>query len=299
MEQKLETIAAMREQEARYRAGYWVHIEQFTPMGKDSHDQSYSCFVDVECREKMTAWAYQVADFCKYQHDTAEIAISILDRFLCTWEGRSARTKRDIFQLASITALYISVKMNEMVAMGPALISRLSRDTHTAKQVEQMERRILKALNWLVNPPTSRSFVRLLLGLLPSDFFESKVRQVIHDLSNFQLEVAVGIYDLVTVPKSIVAFSALVNALWSVGLENHKVVQVETIFANALGIVADANYIVDVETMLYQLVDQVPLTKAMGNVREGGSDDLTCESDNTYGVISPRSGSARRNNKIH
>ena len=44
-------------------------------------------FVDYSQRQEMTKWSYKVIEFLSFGHETVEIAINILDRFLLSKSG--------------------------------------------------------------------------------------------------------------------------------------------------------------------------------------------------------------------
>ena len=78
------------------------------------------------------------------------------------------------------------------------------------QQVEEMEREILKAIQWRVNPPTALAFVSKFLDLIPPHhMMNDTVRGVAMDLAKFQIEIAVTDYGLITVSPSTVALAAL------------------------------------------------------------------------------------------
>jgi Cyclin, N-terminal domain len=169
MDFSLSIISAMRHQEeSGYATGDFLH-QHDPPSGraKGPLNQSQSSPVSVECRNLMVSWCYQVVDYCRFRRETVEIAISYLDRFCCTALGESARRDRKIYQLAAMTCLYTACKIHEPEAMDPKLVSNLSRGAYSSKEVEEMESTIVEALQWRLNPPTSLSFVRQLLDLIP------------------------------------------------------------------------------------------------------------------------------------
>jgi hypothetical protein len=78
----------------------------------------------------------------------------------------------------------MAVKIHEPEAMDPDTVSTLSRGTYSAHDIENMELQILKALEWRVNPPTSVSFARQLLALLPDDVYIEAARNNLADYCN-------------------------------------------------------------------------------------------------------------------
>jgi hypothetical protein len=171
--------------------------------------------VDAECRTKMAIWCYQVIDFCKFSRETAQISMSYLDRYLLTDEGSVALFDRSLFQLASMTALYTAVKIHEPEAMDPKLVANLSRGLYTIDEIEEMERDMLTALDWRVNPPTSLSYCREFLKIIPDEILDSSMRETVYELSKVQIELSVREHAYIAVKPSTTAFCSFMNAIES------------------------------------------------------------------------------------
>jgi hypothetical protein len=201
-EAALETLTVLRQQESRY-----VTQDALRPAGP----------LEWKCRAKMAAWCFHIAKICEFQPESVEIALSCLDRFLTTEQGTAALQDRSIYQLASMVCLYTAVKVHESAAISPAIVCTLARDAYTPSQVEEMERTILTALEWRVNPPTMASFARLGVDLISQQTkLTGKQRSTVVDLCSYQLEVAVREYRFMTVDRSIVAYCAIMNGLEAV-----------------------------------------------------------------------------------
>ena len=75
--------------------------------------------IDAECRSVMIAWYHQVLDHCSFARENGGIAAYLLDMYLSPCKGREgeaatkARVDRREFQLVSMTALFLAIKMNE------------------------------------------------------------------------------------------------------------------------------------------------------------------------------------------
>merc|ERR1712224_844155 len=119
----------------------------------DNNFVTASTPVDAECRKTMARWAYSIADLCQYKKETIAIALNVLDRFLSTTIGRNVLFDRSQFQLATMTAIYSSVKIHEQQVMPPQLVSSLSRSVHSIPAIEAMELKMLMAIEWRINPP--------------------------------------------------------------------------------------------------------------------------------------------------
>ena len=242
----LDIISAMRRQEdSIYLKGDFL-----------CHGDARHCVaaVDADCRAQMVEWCYQIVDFCKFQRECVEIAMSFLDRYLLV--DTFVLSDRATFQLASMTSLYMAVKIHEREAMDPATVSALSRGLYTVDDVEEMELKILKALEWRVNPPTSVSFARQLLTLLSKTSFKLKIRETIAHITTMQLELAIGDYNLIRVKPSTIAFCSILNALESLNIAPKAIAPSTTLMARALGIDGHSEDIQKLSNYLLALVAQ-------------------------------------------
>jgi Cyclin, N-terminal domain len=203
IEETIETIHAMCYQESN---GYFT-----TDYISNNVDKLLD--VDGDCRTKMVVWSYQVIDFCKFNRETVEIAMSYLDRFLVTTTGAHALQDRSVYQLAAMASLYTAVKIHEPEAMDPALISKLSRGTYAPDEIEDMELIILKSLQWRLNPPTTLSYVREFMKLIPLEAIDIATRIIIYELAKCQAEFATTDYNLVEMKAAEKAFYSFINAL--------------------------------------------------------------------------------------
>ena len=69
--------------------------------------------IDEECRAKTTDWHIQIVDFREYNRKSVYVAISYLDRLLCTDVGQLMLKDRKEFQLTSMCYLYNTIKFFE------------------------------------------------------------------------------------------------------------------------------------------------------------------------------------------
>ncbi|KAL3919359.1 MAG: hypothetical protein SGILL_003793 [Bacillariaceae sp.] len=228
-EQTLETIHAMRCQESAY--GVPDYLSQLPQV-----HSALETPVDASCRKVMAAWCCEIADFCKYKRETVAVAMNCLDRFMSTPAGQEILLDRNAYQLASMTALYSSVKIHEQEAMDPNLVSSLSRGVHSAKAVEEMECKMLKAVQWRVNPPSAMSFVRSMMDLVPAHIVGSTERETLLEITKFQIELSVNEYDFCRYQASSVAFAALLNSFESLVDDGMFFANFESTMSQAVGV---------------------------------------------------------------
>lgn len=216
----IETLSAMLRQEATYATADYV---------------SRASDLDADCRAKVAQWCYQVVDFCKFSRESVEIAMSHLDRFLLTEQGQTCLADRNLYQLACMTSLYSTIKINEPEAIDPETVSQLSRGAYKPEDIEANERQILMALQWKVNPVTSIAFVREYFKLIPEFCLTDSEKESILETSKFQCELAVADYKCINSKPSYIAYCSFMNAMESV-LDGQVVNYIGTILRRALDI---------------------------------------------------------------
>ena len=221
------TIKAMRKQEEKneYSVSDYLAELPLPTMIQTQTDTAAAAsntpVVDASCRFVMATWMNTVCDYCNYNKETVEIALSCLDRFVMSQS--SILQDRHVYQLAAMTAFYISIKLNEEEVMDPNTISALSRGVHTSKSIIEMESTILVALQWRVHPPTSMSFVRLIVIQLnnlvsstsssSSSIITDSMKEIIIEETKTEIETLVNEYDFCTYNASLIAVACLLNSM--------------------------------------------------------------------------------------
>ena len=95
---------------------------------KTNRCQNYfTSLVDASCRKAMVDWCFIVVDSVDLSRETVGIAMSILDRYLSSGNGKSAEAlqNKQKFQLATITSFYMAVKIHEPVQIGMGMLIKL------------------------------------------------------------------------------------------------------------------------------------------------------------------------------
>lgn len=172
--------------------------------------------IDAECRVRMVEWCFQVIDFAKLGRETVSLAMSLLDRYLSTScsDAREVISSRQKYQLASMTALFLAIKMSEKTIVNASVFAELSRGSFTAADILSMESSILQALRWRVNGPTTHSFLRYLIKLTSKGSGSSlPTKYSLVDMCVFQLDLSVGDYFFCSKKPSSIAIAALMNVV--------------------------------------------------------------------------------------
>jgi len=171
-------------------------------------------------------WCYAVVDRYRFERETVAIAMNIVYRFASAPRTSSAgsqgtRPSRDRaeYQLVTITALYIAIKLNERTILGSHEFAAATRDVCSLDDIQGMELKILHALSWRICPPTSLQVANQMLSLMLSQD-HTDIEQCTVDLLQeevaVQTENAVRDHYFATQRPSTVAAAAIMNAIESI-----------------------------------------------------------------------------------
>lgn len=163
-------------------------------------------------RQRAVKWTMEFAEMQEYEHQTVAIALNYLDRYL--YEEFSQLDKKGFFELSAITALYIAAKLNEQIPIPITIAAELSsRTLYTVEEIEASEQKMLEALEWRMNPPSAQIFAHYFVEMLPYFILEEEDKKEFVRSIDAQLKMAPACENLVTVKPSVLAYSAMRNAL--------------------------------------------------------------------------------------
>lgn len=183
-------------------------------------------------RDTISAWLYEVVDQCDLSREIVAVAMSFLDRFIATIVMMSSNAVNGyIYQLAALTALYMSVKLHDHRPIRIERLAQLSRGRFTKEDMKEMERSMLTALEWRMHPPTAVAFVHEFLKLVFVSDQENEVENeagrsvpgvasAIFELAQFFTELSVIDYKLCVNPNrpSMIAYASILNAMERISL---------------------------------------------------------------------------------
>lgn len=122
------------------------------------------------------------------------------------------------FQLASLTALYLAIKLYDHRRIRIDRLAHLSRGNFSTDDIVSMEGMMLSALRWKCNAPTSIDFLRTFYALFPTTSpSSSHVNDDIMELARFFVELSVWECTFVPQESSTIALAAILNAMDMVG----------------------------------------------------------------------------------
>ena len=171
-------------------------------------------------RTQLVDWCYKVVDLFKLEREVVAKAMDMVDRFLSKSNSCDLVYKilhdRIQFQLLTVTALYVSIKINERTVIGSKLFSIISCDLYSISDIEDMELSLLCGLSWYISAPTTVQIANHILKLISSHVtiqLRRRTWAAILDEVLYQAEHAVRDYYFVTQHPSTVAIAAIFNAI--------------------------------------------------------------------------------------
>ena len=222
-------LSAMQHQESSSSSSAYANIDYLqlqdttNDNDNDKASSSSSRHEHILSRSKMCTWSYQLTDMTKLSRLAVIRSMNYLDRFLATHPTNSTASHalhdKRLYQLISMTCLYIAIKLYEPLTMDASLLSEISAGCYTTFEIIDMESIILNALSWRLNGPTSQEYIPLLLGLvvkLPlSEYdYDLNILSSLYDVSLYQCELAAGSYDISIGYKfSVVALGCVLNSM--------------------------------------------------------------------------------------
>jgi Cyclin, N-terminal domain/Cyclin, C-terminal domain len=115
--------------------------------------------------------------------------------------------------LASLTTLYIAIKLYDTKKIKLSTLANLSRGQFNSNDIEIMEWTVLSALQWKLHPPTPYAFVEYILFFLPSEVGHT-IRTGLNEVSKYLTELAVcDAYFVDRAHSSTIAFAAILTVM--------------------------------------------------------------------------------------
>lgn len=208
-----DELAILRSQETDYRCGgYFDRIDRERGHAIGSFDPLVTFeTIDAGCRERMCEWCYRVCDGAELPltREMVAIAFSYLDRFL---DRQPFCCDRASFKLAVVTSFYVATKIMSSKQISISSLCTLGRGTFGFHQVQEMERTILTALGWRLNPPTAQAMVASLRSLFPKSVSSSLI-DAIFQRAIFFTEIAVYDTHFISLSRYVLAVACFINAM--------------------------------------------------------------------------------------
>merc|ERR1719474_1981784 len=157
----------------------------------------------LQMRAVLVDWLVEVQVQFKLLQETLFSTVSIVDRFLAVEGLTITRSK---LQLVGVAAMFLASKVEEVYAPACSDFVYITDNAYTEDAIKQMEMKILQTLKFNLFEPLSLHFLRRFSKAGDVDVLQ-------HSLAKFAIELALVEYDLVPIPGSKLAASALCLSL--------------------------------------------------------------------------------------
>ena len=112
-------------------------------------------------RTKMVNWMLEVFHSFKSNEETIFCAVKIMDKYI--WKAKDILKTKDI-HLIGIVCMYLASKTYDAIPIQmSSLIHLIGHDSFDQKCIKEMERKIIKTINFDVMTPTTYEFIQFLL----------------------------------------------------------------------------------------------------------------------------------------
>ncbi|KAL7526129.1 hypothetical protein ACHAXR_004612 [Thalassiosira sp. AJA248-18] len=139
----IDSLSLMMEKECTtYRCHDYLSHNASNESTKDNATKRIS----PDSRMKVVDWCYDIVDSCQLNRETVTVAMNMADRFMSSQED--ILHHRGQFQLLIISALYLSIKINEPITFPSSEVAAVTHDTYSKEDIEDMETKILHRLEW-------------------------------------------------------------------------------------------------------------------------------------------------------
>ncbi|KAL7460805.1 hypothetical protein ACHAXS_001247 [Conticribra weissflogii] len=177
--------------------------------------------ISEDDRRAMCQWGMEIVDACQIDRSAACCAISYFDRFLDTnsKQAKMALLSKRIFQLSFISCLVIALKCRAGMVIDSDFVSGIiCQNLYDQEELFEAEREILQALQWRVNGPSPRDFIRYFMELMPSIIKVNSPELLarLTRMAETRADCALLDYSIVTsTPPSAIALAAVWSAMRS------------------------------------------------------------------------------------
>lgn len=180
--------------------------------------------VSGNMREILVDWLVEVAEEYRLVSDTLYLTVSYIDRFLS-----SQALSRNNLQLLGVSCMLIASKYEEISPPQVESFCHITDNTYTKDQVLDMEKQVLKSLNYEMGAPTTINFLRILLKAAQENCESSDLQFEL--LSCYLAELSLLEYGCMRFLPSMIAASAVFLSSftiqpqmhpWSMALQRHS-----------------------------------------------------------------------------
>ena len=164
--------------------------------------------INPNWRREILEWMYGVVGYCKIPRESVATAAYFIDVSVANGLVES----RIDYQVVAMTALHLTLKLLDSSMLRLSSLIKLNRGFFDLRDVEDMEWRMLVALNWYTHPPTPGCFLQNFLLLLPRQTLP-ETRRSLEQITLLLAEIAVCQPEFRNYTPSTIAFAGMAVAI--------------------------------------------------------------------------------------
>ncbi len=175
-----------------------------------------------------------------------------------------------IYHTVAITTLFLAIKLHatscevdDLEVQRTRALSKILCDSPQPRIIWDMEMKILKALEWYMNPPTLHQFVFMFYEIHPSREIYTDLESYIQETTRYQVELAILIPQLMTFKPSVIAYAALKNVEEKIVADKPHIVptdmkQLYETFTSHTGAIMDPTAVARCKALLKAVCPELP-----------------------------------------
>lgn len=153
-------------------------------------------------RKRIVEWMMEAASEFEMNIDTVACAVNLMDRYLSEFQA-----DKMLLQLLAMVSLAVASKMHEPHPITMEEMDLLSRGKFNRCDIRDVEKQLLKVVNWQVNPPTAHGMARQLTCFIDQEEHQELMAEVLVILDKTMKD-----HSFVKYLPSTVAYSAIMVA---------------------------------------------------------------------------------------
>ncbi|KAF5735893.1 G2/mitotic-specific cyclin-2-like isoform X1 [Tripterygium wilfordii] len=177
---------------------FYRKMERFSCVSPEYMEQQFD--INEKMRAILIDWLIEVHDKFDLMNETLFLTINLIDRFL---SQQSVVRKK--LQLVGLVAMLLACKYEEVSVPIVGDLIHISDKAYTREEVLEMEKLMLRTLQFNVSLPTPFVFMQRFLKAAESD-------KKLEMLSSFLIEIALVEYEMLKFPFSLLAAAAVYTA---------------------------------------------------------------------------------------
>ncbi|XP_004292087.1 PREDICTED: putative cyclin-A3-1 [Fragaria vesca subsp. vesca] len=189
-----------------YSPSMYKHLQKLEVEGKSrpfcGYMEKVQNGISEHMREVLVDWLVEVAEEYKFVSDTLYLTVSYIDRYLS-----SHVISKNKLQLLGVACMFIASKYEEICPPRIEEFCYITDNTYMIEEVLEMEKHVLKCLNFETYTPTTKNFLRIFARAAQENSKSSDLR--FEFLGGYLAELSLLDYCCVRFLPSIVAASAV------------------------------------------------------------------------------------------